>query len=121
MFDLFFSITFVNMNELDPLKEQVELLAKQVEKLNSYYENNPEEEEIIYEDSSSAYEVILAANAAIQAVSDIDEALAGAMSKEDGKRIARIKKKSLRMIDWGVGEMYDSIFDNGKEIDQEEE
>lgn len=110
------------MNELTSLAEQIKLLQVQVEKLNSYF-NSPseEEEEIIYEDSATSYEVIMAANAAIQAVSDIDEALAGAMSKEDGKRIARVKKKALRMLDWGVGEIYDSIYDNGKELDQEEE
>lgn len=111
------------MNELTSLAEQIKLLQVQVEKLNSYF-NSPseeEEEEILYEDSATSYEVIMAANAAIQAVADIDEALAGAMSKEDGKRIARVKKKALRMLDWGVGEIYDSIYDNGKELDQEEE
>lgn len=121
MFHLFFGITFVNMNELDSLKEQVKLLSDKLEKIVSYYDTPSEEEEIIYEDSATSYEVIMAANAAIQAVADIDEALAGAMSKEDGKRIARVKKKALRMLDWGVGEIYDSIYDNGKELDQEEE
>ena len=109
------------MNELDSLKEQVKLLSDKLEKIVSYYDTPSEEEEIIDEDTATSYEVIMAANAAIQAVADIDEALAGAMSKEDGKRIARVKKKALRMLDWGVGEIYDSIYDNGKELDQEEE
>ena len=34
------------------------------------------------------------------------------MSKADEQRINRIKKKSIKMLDWAITDMYDSIFDD---------
>ena len=49
---------------------------------------------------------------AIAAVGEIDT---GIMSKEDAKRKARIVRKSLRIIDDIISELYDELFEEDEE------
>lgn len=65
-----------------------------------------EEEEFEYE-YTSRVEAIHSANAAIASVENMDTAL---MTKLDEKRVQRIRRKSLRIIDKCIGEIYDEIF-----------
>jgi hypothetical protein len=65
----------------------------------------PESEIEFFETTPSMY--IEAAYAAICAVDGMDGKV---MSKEDEKRIWRVKRKSLRLIDHFIGELYDSVF-----------
>jgi hypothetical protein len=69
-------------------------------------EINEEEEEFEYE-FTSRVEAIASAYSAISAVSDIDTAI---MSKLDERRVQRIKRKSLRIIDSCIGEIYNELF-----------
>ena len=73
-----------------------------------------EEEEFEYE-FTSRVEAIASAYSAISAVADMDTAI---MSKLDEKRIQRIKRKSLRIIDSCISEIYNELFfeeDNNNE------
>jgi hypothetical protein len=65
----------------------------------------PESEIEFFETTPSMY--IEAAYAAICAVDGMDGKV---MSKEDERRILRVKRKSLRLIDHFIGELYDSVF-----------
>jgi hypothetical protein len=58
---------------------------------------------------TSAGEYINSAYFALSAVDDIDTAI---ISKEDEKRIKRIKRKSIKIIDVCICEMYDELFDS---------
>lgn len=72
-----------------------------------------EELEFTYEETSRA-EYIAASYNSISAVQDIDTSL---LSKEDEKRIKRIKRKALRIIDECISEMYDEMFEDEEEED----
>jgi hypothetical protein len=51
----------------------------------------------------------------LSAVDDIDVAL---MNKEDEKRIKRIRRKSLKIIDECLNELYDEIFESDEDDSQ---
>lgn len=72
-------------------------------------------EEIIYEEAMPWSEVIHCVFAAFSSLEDIDMELASPM---DRKRIRRIRKKGLRLIDVGIGEIYAEKFETD---DNEEE
>lgn len=65
--------------------------------------------------TTSDSEYIASAFYALNAVNDIDTAI---MSKEDERRINRIKKKSLKIIDQCISDLYDELFDDGEEKPQ---
>ena len=58
---------------------------------------------------------ITCAYSAISAVEGMDT---GMMTKEDAKRIKRIMRKSLMIIDDCITEMYDELFEDTKEDDE---
>lgn len=64
---------------------------------------------------TSTPEYIGASYNAIQAVSDMDTAL---MSNEDKRRIKRIRRKALKIIDYCICELHDEIFDTEEEDDE---
>lgn len=64
---------------------------------------------------TSTPEYIGASYNAIQAVSDMDLAL---MSNEDKRRIKRIRRKALKIIDYCICELHDEIFDTEEEDDE---
>jgi len=101
------------MNELENIKDtQVEIL-KRLTAIESYYVvEEGEEDEIVYEEPTTAEQAINAAYSALASVQVMDTTL---MSKEDANRIKGITKKSIKILHWGVNEMYDSIFDEPKE------
>lgn len=73
------------------------------------------EEEILYEPETTWGEVIQSVFAAFSCIDDIDMEMASPM---DRKRIKRIRRKGLRMIDVGIGEIYAEKFetdDNNEE------
>jgi hypothetical protein len=75
-------------------------------------------EEIIYEEEMSWSEVIHCVFAAVSSIDDIDMAMASPM---DRKRIKRIKRKGLRLIDVGIGEIYAEKFETDEKQDENEE
>jgi len=60
---------------------------------------------------TSAGEYINAAVSSLAAMHELDYEMLNAMSKEDGKRVKRIIRKSLRIIDICICEMYDELFE----------
>lgn len=69
------------------------------------------EEEIIYEDPTTGMDAIYAANYALSTLEMIDEE--DEKLTDTGKAaINRIKRKALKILDWGVSEIYDSIYDS---------
>ncbi len=75
------------------------------------------ENEIEYEEGATAEEIIACCYYAITTVDAIDVEILP--TKQDKDRVKRIKKKSLRMLDWAVSELYDTVFEDGKEIDND--
>lgn len=73
----------------------------------------PEEIEGIIE-FTTREEYISGAYYSISAVDGMDELL---MSREDAKRIRRIRRKCLRIIDECVNEMHDELFEKDDEED----
>ena len=71
--------------------------------------NDQEEEDIVYEEGYTSLEIINGTYFALASVIEMDTTL---MSKADEQRINRIKKKSIKMLDWAITDMYDSIFDD---------
>lgn len=69
------------------------------------------EEEIEFEYTTRT-DYINAAFMSLSAVGDLDALI---MNKEDEKRIRRIKRKGLRIIDECLSEMYDELFDSDDE------
>ena len=65
-----------------------------------------------YVEFTSASEYINSAYFAMSAVEDIDTAI---ISKEDEKRIKRIKRKSIKIIDICISEMYDELFETDED------
>jgi len=86
------SITFVTMNEI-----------------STTLDDSQSEEEMIYEEGYTSLEIINGTYFALASVVEMDTTL---MSKADEQRINRIKKKSIKMLDWAIADMYDSIFDD---------
>lgn len=68
-----------------------------------------QEEEIIYEEELHWSEVIQCVFAAFSSIEDVDMELASPMDK---KRIRRIRRKGLRLIDVGISEIYAEKFEN---------
>jgi len=71
----------------------------------------PEEIEGIIE-FTTREEYISGAYYSISAVDGMDELL---MSKEDARRIRRIRRKCLRIIDECVNEMFDELFESDED------
>jgi hypothetical protein len=75
------------------------------------------EEEIIEEEEdgnvffTTNAEYIASAVNSLSAMYELDYDMVNAMSKEDGKRVKRIIRKSLRIIDFCITEMYDELFE----------
>ena len=65
-----------------------------------------------YVEFTSASEYITSAYFSLSAVDDIDTAI---ISKEDEKRIKRIKRKAIKIIDICLSEMYDELFENDED------
>jgi hypothetical protein len=74
-------------------------------------------EEIIYEEQMSWSEVIHCVFAAFSSIEDVDMAMASPM---DRKRIKRIKKKGLMLIDAGICEIYAEKFELETDEKQDE-
>lgn len=81
-------------------------------------EELPKQEEIVEEEQefevefTTRSEAIHSAFSAISAVSDMDTAI---MTKQDERRISRIKRKSLRIIDECINEIYAEMFEDEEE------
>lgn len=97
----------------NPTTEQIKEVIAEVVKENLTTESSETEmlEEGIVE-FTSAGEYINSAYFALSAVEDIDTAI---ISKEDEKRIKRIKRKAIKIIDICLSEMYDELFENDEE------
>ena len=99
--------------ENNPTTEQIKEVIAEVVKENlttAEPETEVLEEGIV--EFTSAGEYINSAYFALSAVEDIDTAI---ISKEDEKRIKRIKRKAIKIIDICITEMYDELFDNDEE------
>jgi hypothetical protein len=70
-----------------------------------------EEMEMVME-YTHAIEYIQAAYFALSSVDDMDVAI---MNKSDEQRIKRIKRKSIRIIDECLNEMYSELFEDDEE------
>lgn len=71
-----------------------------------------QEQEIIYEEPTRTSEYIASAFNALNSVTDMDTAL---MTNSDKERVKRIKRKSLRIIDYCLSCLYDELFDEDEE------
>jgi hypothetical protein len=104
-------------NTMDnPTTEQIKEVIAEVVKEN--LTTAEPETEILEEgivEFTTAGEYINSAYFALSAVSDMDFDMINAMSNADGRRIKRIKRKSLKIIDICITEMYDELFDNDEE------
>lgn len=101
------------MNELENIKKTQEEILRRLTVMESYYVVDEEgEDEIVYEEPTTAEQAINSAYSALASVQVMDTTL---MSKEDANRIKSVIKKSIKMLHWGVNEMYDSIFDETKD------
>lgn len=70
-------------------------------------------DDIIYEEPTTAFEAINIANHALATLTLIDED--DSRLTDSGKQaIQRIKRKSMKLLDWGVNEAYDGVFDETK-------
>lgn len=75
-------------------------------------EEKPEELQEGIVEFTTASEYIASSCNAINTINEMDTAL---MSKSDEARIKRIKRKSLRIIDLCIAEMYDELFESDDE------
>jgi hypothetical protein len=99
--------------ENNPTTEQIKEVIAEVVKEN--LTTAEPETEILEEgivEFTTAGEYINSAYFALSAVEDIDTAI---ISKEDEKRIKRIKRKAIKIIDICLSEMYDELFENDEE------
>ena len=71
-----------------------------------------QEQTLIYEDATTTPEYIACAFNAINAVSELDTEI---MNESDKQRIKRIRRKSIRIIDYCLGVLYDELFDDENE------
>jgi bacterioferritin (cytochrome b1) len=92
--------------------EQIKEVIAEVVKENLTTEGEAEmlEEGIV--EFTTAGDYINSAYFALSAVDDIDTAI---ISKEAEKRIKRIKRKSIKIIDICITEMYDELFDTDED------
>jgi hypothetical protein len=65
--------------------------------------------DMIYEQPDTRYEVVSICNQAINAVEGFDTGLG---SRADATRVAEIKRKALRLIDFHIGMLYDEVFED---------
>ena len=76
-------------------------------------DNKPEEqEEEIYFETTSQSEIIASSFYAISAVADLDTAM---MSKSEQAMVKRIMKRSLRLIDSCIKDLYEVEFEDDEE------
>lgn len=95
----------------NPINEQIkEVIAEIIQEAEPNQETEMLEEGIV--EFTTAGEYINSAYFALSAVEDIDTAI---ISKEDEKRIKRIKRKAIKIIDICLSEMYDELFENDEE------
>lgn len=71
-----------------------------------------QEQEWVYEEPTSTPEYIASATNALSAVENFDTAI---MTNADRKRVERIRRRSLRIIDYNIGVLYDELFDEKNE------
>jgi len=90
--------------------EQIKEIITEVVKENLTTEAEMLEEGIV--EFTTAGDYINSAYFALSAVEDIDTAI---ISKEAEKRIKRIKRKSIKIIDICITEMYDELFDTDED------
>jgi len=90
--------------------EQIKEIITEVVKENLTTEAEMLEEGIV--EFTTAGDYINSAYFALSAVEDIDTAI---ISKEAEKRIKRIKRKSIKIIDIFITEMYDELFDTDED------
>jgi hypothetical protein len=94
-------------------EEKIKEVIAEVIKEDSTDKPTEESEELDgYVEFTSASEYINSAYFAMSAVEDIDTAI---ISKEDEKRIKRIKRKSIKIIDICISEMYDELFETDED------
>lgn len=93
-------------------EEKIKEVIAEVVKENLTVEPEAEMFEEGMVEFTSASEYINSAYFALSAVEDIDTAL---ITKEDEKRIKRIKRKSIKIIDICITEMYDELFEEDDE------
>lgn len=74
-----------------------------------------DEEDALFEFTSPVDDIASAFNA-LSAVGEMD---AGLMSKSQAAMVNRIKRKSLRIIDFQIGYLYDCLFEEKKDDDEE--
>lgn len=100
--------------EEEKIKEIKEVIAEVIkEGIDKPEESGEPTEELDgYIEFTSASEYINSAYFAMSAVDDIDTAI---ISKEDEKRIRRIKRKSIKIIDICISEMYDELFETDED------
>lgn len=95
------------MSELEDLIIQQELLNQEKKE-----EVKEEVEQIMDVEYTTRTDYISCAFYAISSVEGLDT---GIMTKEDAKRIKRIMRKSLRIIDDCINEMHDELFEEDTE------
>lgn len=71
-------------------------------------------QEVIYEDVTTTPEYIALAFNALSSVTDLDTAI---MTESDRQRVKRIRRKSIRIIDYCIGLLYDELFDDENETE----
>ena len=89
--------------ELESIPEQIEPTPEEIE-----HEEVPE----LDVEYTTRTDYISCAFYAISSVEGLDT---GIMTKEDAKRIKRIMRKSLRIIDDCINEMHDELFDDDED------
>ena len=96
----------------EKIKEIKEVIAEVIKEGTTEPVQEETEELDGYVEFTSASEYINSAYFAMNAVDDIDTAI---ISKEDEKRIKRIKRKSIKIIDICISEMYDELFETDED------
>ena len=97
----------------NPTNEQIkEVIAEIIQEAEPTQETEMLEEGIV--EFTTAGEYINSAYFALSAVAEMDEMQFGKDSVTQ-RRIKRIKRKSLRIIDICITEMYDELFENDEE------
>ena len=96
----------------EKIKEIKEVIAEVIKEGTTEPVQEETEELNGYVEFTSASEYINSAYFAMSAVDDIDTAI---ISKEDEKRIKRIKRKSIKIIDICISEMYDELFETDED------
>jgi len=71
-----------------------------------------QEQEWVYEEPTTTPEFIASATNALSAVENFDTAI---MTNADRKRVERIRRRSLKIIDYNIGVLYDELFDEKNE------